>query len=95
MEQIHPLYDYIVVKIIEKEEKSAGGIILSDTEVKKNIQYCEVLEVGAGRRTADHTLAPLLVKKGDVIISAKYGGTDIGNDRVLLKEDHVFAIVEN
>lgn len=94
MEHIQPLYDYIVFKRIEKDEKSNGGIILTNSDENRNIQYGEVLAVGAGRKTECGKLAPLEVKVGDTIICAKYGGTDIGGDKFLLKEDHIFAVMK-
>lgn len=94
METIKPMYDYIVFKRIDKEEKSTGGLIITNADENRNIQYSEVLAVGPGRKVDGDKLTPLQVKVGDIIICAKYGGTDIGGDRYLLKEDHVFAVIE-
>jgi len=94
METIKPLYDYVVVKVFEKEEQSAGGIIITQESEKRNIQYATVIAVGSGRKTNDAKLAPLEVKPGDTVIMAKYGGTDIGGDKFLIKEDHIWAILD-
>lgn len=95
METIHPLYDYVVCKIIDKEETSDGGIIITQESEKRNIQYAEIIAVGKGRKNNDSSLSPLQVKPGDTVIMAKYGGTDIGGDKFLIKEDHIWAILEN
>lgn len=94
MESIKPLYDYIVCKRIEREEKSSGGIIITQEDSKRNIQYAVVMEIGKGRKNDNGSLSPLQVKPGDTIIMAKYGGTDIGGDKFLIREDHVWAIIE-
>ena len=93
METIRPLYDYVICKIIEKEEKSDGGIIITNESEKRNIQYATIVAVGSGRKIEDGTLAPLQVKAGDTVIMAKFGGTDIGGDKFLIKEDHIWAVL--
>lgn len=93
METIYPLYDYIVCRRIQREEKSNGGIIITQDSETRNIQYAIVEAVGCGRKNHDGSVTELEVKIGDTIIMAKFGGTDIGGDKFLIKEDHVFAVI--
>ncbi len=91
---IQPLFDKVVVEPSEAEEKSAGGIILPDS-AKKKPQEGKVVAVGAGRVLDDGTRAPMQVKKGQTVIYAKYGGTEVtvdGKDYVILDEDSIFAV---
>ncbi len=94
--KISPLDDRIVVKPLEAEEKTAGGIVLPDT-AKEKPQKGKVIAVGAGKLLEDGKRAPLSVKKGDIILYAKYGGTEIkveGNDLLIMRESDVLAKVE-
>ena len=93
-----PLHDRVVVRRIEAEEKTAGGIIIPDT-VKEKPQQGEVLAVGPGRR-AENTgeIVPLDLKVGDTIVYSKYGGTEItldGDDVLILNARDVLAKVES
>jgi chaperonin GroES len=93
--RVKPLNDRIIVKRVEEEEKSKGGIIIPDT-AKEKPQQGKVLAVGPGRRT-DGKVNPVDVKEGDTILFAKYSGTEIrvGNDDVLiLREDDVLGVIE-
>lgn len=94
MQTIQPLYDNIIFEPIEVEETTSGGIILSDSAEKKNIQRGKVIAVGNGRKTDYYDLSPLTVSIGDTIIVTKYGGIDLGNNQFLVKEDHVLAIIK-
>jgi len=92
--KIRPLGDKVVVKVSEEEEKTAGGIILPDTARKKP-QEGEVLAIGPGKLLDDGKLAPMNVKVGDIVIFAKYGGTEITVDDeelVILDEDSIYAV---
>lgn len=91
---IQPLFDKVVVEPSEAEEKSAGGIFLPDS-AKKKPQEGKVVAVGAGRVLDDGERVPVSVKKGQTVIYAKYGGTEVtvdGKDYVILDEDSIFAI---
>ncbi|GAB4159898.1 MAG: co-chaperone GroES [Planctomycetota bacterium] len=96
MTKINPLEDRILVRPIENEEKTAGGIILPDTAKEKSIRG-EVVAVGNGRlNTKDGSRLPLEVKIGDKVIYGKYAGTEIkieGEKFLLLREDDVLAII--
>ena len=94
--KIQPLHDRIVVQAAEKEEKSAGGIILPDSAQEKPLTG-KVLAVGPGKTLDSGTLAPVDVKKGDTVLYGKYSGTEVtvGKDEyVILRSDDVLGIVE-
>ena len=91
-----PLYDRILVRRTEEENKTKGGIIIPDTAKEKPMQ-AEVIAVGKGRVTEDGKLFPLEVKKGDRILMGKYAGTEIkidGEELLILKESDVLGIIE-
>jgi chaperonin GroES len=93
---IKPLDDRIVVKALEAEQKSAGGILLPDT-AKEKPQKAKVLAVGAGRLTDEGKRLPLDVKVGDVVLHGKYAGTDVkwnGEELKILRENEVLGICE-
>lgn len=93
--KIQPLHDRIVVQAAEKEEKSAGGIILPDSAQEKPLTG-KVLAVGPGKTLDSGTLAPVDVKKGDTVLYGKYSGTEVtvGKDEyVILRSDDVLGIV--
>ncbi|MET0596886.1 MAG: co-chaperone GroES [Mesorhizobium sp.] len=91
-----PLHDRILVRRIEAEEKSAGGIIIPDT-AKEKPQEGEVLAVGPGARNEAGQLIPLDVEVGDRILFGKWSGTEIildGEDRLVMKEADVLGVLE-
>jgi len=91
---IRPLGDKVVVEPLEEEEKSAGGIILPDT-AKKKPQEGIVVAVGPGKVLDDGSRGEMAVKKGDKVIYAKYGGTEVtvdGKDYMILDQDSIYAI---
>ena len=95
--KIKPLGNRIVVKRIEAEEKTAGGIVLPDTAKEKPIQG-KVVAVGEGRRSDEGKVIPLQVKKGDTILFGKYAGTEVkidGEEYLIMREDDVLAILED
>lgn len=92
-EKLKPLGDRVLVKRIDEEEKTAGGIIIPDA-AKEKAQTGSVLAVGAGRRDAEGQMIPLEVKAGDVIYFGKYSGTEAGNDHLIIREDEILGIVE-
>lgn len=92
MDTIRPLYDRVIVTVQEKEEKSAGGIILATEQA--TTRNAKVIACGGGRTSPEGKLIPLQVKVGDVIIIGKYGGIELGDDRLLLSETEMLGIVE-
>ncbi|TGQ53386.1 co-chaperone GroES [Mesorhizobium sp. M1C.F.Ca.ET.193.01.1.1] len=91
-----PLHDRILVRRIEAEEKTAGGIIIPDTAREKP-QQGEVIAVGPGARDESGRLTPLDVKIGDRILFGKWSGTEIklnGEDLVIMKESDVMGVIE-
>ncbi len=94
--KIRPLYDRIIVKRIEAETTSKGGIIIPDNAKEKPIEG-EVIAVGNGKILDDGSVRALEVKAGDRILFGKYSGTEIkvsGEEHLILREDEVLAIVE-
>jgi len=94
--KIKPLQDRLVVKRIEEEEKTKGGIIIPDS-AKEKPQEARVVAVGDGKTLESGQKAPLTVKPGDKILFGKYSGTEIkidGEEHLILREDDVLAIVE-
>ena len=94
--KIRPLQDRILVKRLDEEEKTAGGIIIPDT-AKEKPQEGVVVAVGNGKVTEDGKTIPLDVKKGDKVLFSKYGGTEVnvdGGDHMILREDDILGILE-
>jgi Co-chaperonin GroES (HSP10) len=90
-----PLGDRVVVKPIEQEERTKGGIVLPDT-AKEKPQEGEVLAVGSGRLLENGQRVPLEVKVGDRVVFAKYGGTEVkidGEEYIILRESDILAIL--
>ena len=93
---IKPLGDRVVVKRIEEEPKTKGGIVLPDT-AKEKPQEGEVIAVGTGRVLENGQRVPLEVKEGDIVVFAKYGGTEIeidGEEYVILSERDLLAVLQ-
>lgn len=93
---LKPLGDRVVVKVVESEEKTSGGILLPQT-AKEKPQEGEVLAVGPGKLLEDGKRAPMEVREGDRIIFAKYGGTEVktqGEEYLIISEKDILAIVE-
>ena len=94
--KVVPLNDKIVVKRLEAEEKTAGGIVLPDT-AKEKPQRGTVIAAGSGTVKDGGTRVPLDVKAGDVILFGKYGGQEIkldGDEYLIMREDEVLAVIE-
>ncbi|EKD51573.1 MAG: hypothetical protein ACD_62C00227G0004 [uncultured bacterium] len=94
--KIRPLHDRIIVKRLEEEQKTKGGIIIPDS-AKEKPQEGKVLAVGNGKTLEDGKVLPLDVKVGDKVLFSKYSGTEIkidGEEYLIMKEDDVQAIVE-
>ena len=91
-----PLHDRVLVRRIEDEEKTAGGIIIPDTAKEKPMQG-EVIAVGPGARDESGKLVPLEVKKGDRVLFGKWSGTEVkidGRELLIMKESDILGIVE-
>lgn len=91
---LRPLHDRVIVKRVEEEKKSLGGIIIPDSAAEKPLR-AEVIAVGAGKRTDDGKIHALDVKAGDIILIGKYSGTEVkvdGQDLVILREDDILAV---
>jgi chaperonin GroES len=96
MKGFRPLHDRVLVRRIEAEEKTPGGIIIPDTAKEKPVEG-EVLAVGAGARDENGRIVPLDVKVGDRVLFGKWAGTDViidGQDRLILKEADILGVIE-
>ena len=94
--KFRPLHDRVVVRQIDEEEKSAGGIIIPDTAKEKPSQG-KIVAVGSGARNENGEITPLDVRVGDTILFGKWSGTEIkidGEDLLIMKESDVMAILE-
>lgn len=94
--KIRPLQDRIIVKRMEEEEKTAGGIIIPDT-AKEKPQEGKVIAVGKGKVGEDGKVQPLDVKPGDKVLFGKYAGTEIrleGEEHLIMREDDLLGVVE-
>ena len=90
-----PLHDRVLVRRVESDQKTAGGIIIPDTAQEKPMEG-EVLEVGSGARDEVGKLVPLDVKKGDKILFGKWSGTEVkmnGEDYLIMKESDIMGII--
>jgi chaperonin GroES len=94
--KFRPLHDRVVVKRVEEEGKTKGGIIIPDTAKEKPMEG-EIVAVGPGARDDKGSLVPLDVKKGDRILFGKWSGTEIkldGEDLLIMKESDIMGIIE-
>ena len=93
---IRPLNDRILVKRLEEEETTKGGIIIPDSAKEKPAEG-EIVAVGNGKLNEKGERIPLEVKAGDRVLFSKYGGTDVkldGEDHLIMREDDILAVVE-
>src|SRR6478735_1114856 len=94
--KIRPLQDRLVVKRVEEEEKTKGGIIIPDSAKEKPVEG-EVVAVGNGKVSEDGKVRPLDVKAGDRILFGKYSGTEIkidGDEHLILREEDILGVIE-
>jgi chaperonin GroES len=94
--QIRPLHDRLIVKRLEEEKKTKGGIIIPDSAKEKPIEG-KVIAVGEGKLNKNGKKIPLDVKKGDRVLFARYAGTEVkidGEEHLMMREDEVLAIIE-
>ena len=95
MSNIKPLYDRVVIKRVEEEKLSAGGIVIPDSATEKPIKG-SVIAVGDGKALDNGTVRAPKVKVGDQVLFGKYSGTEVkldGTDYLVVKEDDIFAIL--
>ncbi|HWO43727.1 MAG TPA: co-chaperone GroES [Candidatus Eisenbacteria bacterium] len=95
--KIRPLQDRVIVKRIEEEEKTKGGIIIPDT-AKEKPQEGRVVAVGKGKLNEDGKLTPLEVKVNDRVLFGKYAGTEIhldGEEHLIMREDDILGVIES
>jgi chaperonin GroES len=93
---LKPLGDRIVVKPLDAEEKTSGGIVLPDS-AKERPQTGEVIAVGPGKTLDNGTVAPMEVNIGDKVVYSKYGGTEVkvdGQDVLIMRQDDILGVVE-
>jgi len=91
-----PLHDRVLVRRIESDEKTAGGIIIPDTAKEKPSEG-EIIAVGSGARSEDGKITPLDVKPGDRVLFGKWSGTEVkidGQDLLIMKESDIMGIIE-
>ena len=91
-----PLHDRVVVRPIDEEDKSAGGIIIPDTAKEKPVQG-KIVAVGPGGRNEKGEIVPLELKKGDVVLFGKWSGTEVkidGEDVMIMKESDILGVIE-
>ena len=94
--KIRPLHDRVIVKRLEEERTSPGGIVIPDTAAEKPVQG-KIVAVGKGKILEDGQVRPLDVKVGDKILFGKYSGTEVkvdGEERLILKEDDILGVLE-
>ena len=94
--KLRPLQDRILVKRVEEEAKTKGGIIIPDTAKEKPAEG-KVIAVGNGKLSDDGKRIPLEIKKGDRILFGKYSGTEVkieGDEHLIMREDDVLAVIE-
>ncbi|MDH3555199.1 MAG: co-chaperone GroES [Deltaproteobacteria bacterium] len=94
--KLRPLHDRVIVKRVEEEDKTSGGIIIPDA-AKEKPQQGKVIAVGKGKILESGKVSPLAVKKGDRILFGKYAGQDIkvdGEEHLIMREDDILAIIK-
>lgn len=94
--KFRPLHDRVLIKVLDSEEKTAGGIIIPDTAKEKPSEG-EVLSVGPGEIGEDGKMKPMGVKQGDKVLFGKWSGTEVkldGDDLLIMKESDIMGIIE-
>jgi chaperonin GroES len=93
---LRPLHDRVIIKRLEEERRSAGGIVIPDTAAEKPIRG-EVMAVGNGKILEDGSVRPLAVKVGDKVLFGKYAGTEVkveGEELLVMREEDIMAVIE-
>jgi chaperonin GroES len=94
--KLRPLHDRVIVKRLEEEERTSGGIIIPDT-AKEKPQQGKVIAVGKGRFLENGQVVPLVVKDGDRVLFSKYAGTEVkveGEELLIMREEDILGIFE-
>ncbi|MEQ8319106.1 MAG: co-chaperone GroES [Rhodospirillales bacterium] len=94
--KFRPLHDRVLVRRVESEQKTAGGIIIPDTAQEKPMEG-KVIAVGSGHKADDGSVTKLDVKKGDKILFGKWSGTEVkvdGEDLIIMKESDILGVIE-
>lgn len=94
--KIRPLHDRVIVKRVEEERTTAGGIVIPDSATEKPIRG-EVLAVGTGKALDNGQVRPLQVKVGDKVLFGKYSGTEVkldGDEIVVMREEDIMGVLE-
>ena len=94
--KIRPLHDRVIVKRMEEERVSAGGIVIPDSATEKPVRG-EVIAAGNGKILENGSVRPIAVKAGDKVLFGKYSGTEVkvdGEDLLVMKEDDIMAVIE-
>jgi len=94
--KIRPLHDRVVVRRMEEERTSAGGIVIPDSAAEKPMRG-EVIAIGVGKFLDNGDVRALAVKVGDVVLFGKYSGTEVkidGNELVVMREDDIMGVIE-
>ena len=94
--KLRPLHDRVIIKRLEAETKSAGGIVIPDAATEKPIKG-EVIAVGNGKILEDGKVRPLAVKAGDKVLFGKYSGTEVkvdGQELLVMREEDLMAVIE-
>jgi len=94
--KIRPLHDRVIIKRMEEERKSPGGIVIPDAAAEKPIRG-EVMAAGKGKILENGTVRPLDVKVGDKVLFGKYSGTEVkvnGEDVLVMREEDIMAVIE-
>jgi chaperonin GroES len=93
---LRPLHDRVIIKRLEEEKMSAGGIVIPDTAAEKPIRG-EVVAAGNGKILEDGKVRPIAVKKGDKVLFGKYSGTEVkvdGQELLVMREEDILAVIE-
>ena len=94
--KIRPLHDRILVKRLEEESKTTGGLFIPDSAKEKPIQ-AKVIAVGSGKRDKDGKIVPIEVKPGDKVLFSKYSGSEIkidGEEHLIMREEDLLAVLD-
>ncbi|MET0226111.1 MAG: co-chaperone GroES [Dokdonella sp.] len=94
--KLRPLHDRVIIKRLEAETKSAGGIVIPDSAAEKPIKG-EVVAAGTGKILEDGKVRPIAVKVGDIVLFGKYSGTEVkvdGEELLVMREEDIVAVVE-
>ncbi len=93
---LRPLHDRVIIKRMEEERMSAGGIVIPDSATEKPIRG-EVVAAGNGKILEDGKVRPIAVKKGDKVLFGKYSGTEVkvdGHELLVMREEDIMAVIE-